>query len=366
MRCGSTRPPCPRIALAGKRLYVAGAGHFVSPSFKYRDGGSSGVFANPGTGDGGDGGDLAFIPQLFLVGSIGGGLWMGVAQNGPFGLKTEYDYGWRGRFVALKSQSRAVNLNPALAYEVSPGFSVGLGVNFQRFKVQLVRDAGPAGISDIDAGDSTIGWNAGIMLKPGAKTRVGLSYRSRMEYELGGTATFTGNPLANRSVNAAITLPESASFSVVTELTKQWEIMADATWTRWSRLQTINVVPTTPLLGPQAALLPPLVFNWDNSMRVGIVLSYQPNETWKFRTGIAYDPTPTKDATRTPQLPDQDRTFVSVGARYDTKTLGRIDVSFMHQFIRDARVNVSSPASTLSGTFKNRADILSIQHSIAF
>ena len=41
-------------------------------------------------------------PQLFL----------GFGMGTLFGLKTDYDAGWVGRFYALKSDLKTVNLNP--------------------------------------------------------------------------------------------------------------------------------------------------------------------------------------------------------------------------------------------------------------
>ena len=352
----------------GSGLHLVMAGHRIRPSFKYHDTGSTGAFAAPGTGDGGDGGHAVYVPQAFLVRSTGGDWWIGVAQNGPFGLETEYDSGWRGRLIAVKSESRAINLNPAVGYRVSPSWSVGLGLNLQRFDVKLERETGIAGRSKIDADDYAFGWNAGLMFKPDEHTRIGLAYRSRMGYKLEGTATFSASSSVNRDITAFVTLPESASLSVFSQLSSRWAVMADATWTRWNRLQIVAITPSIPLpasLGP--VLLPALAFEWSNTVRVGAGVTYSPGNAWKLRAGIAYDPTPSNDATRTPQLPDQDRTFVSAGAQYNLGTLGKVDIAYMHQFVKDARVNVvRPPAGTLSGTFKNKVDIISIQHSITF
>ena len=39
----------------------------------------------------------------------------GLGVNAPFGLKTDYDDGWIGRYQALKSQIKTINVNPALS-----------------------------------------------------------------------------------------------------------------------------------------------------------------------------------------------------------------------------------------------------------
>src|SRR5262245_28059947 len=42
--------------------HAAIAAHALKPSFKFQNQASSGAFAAPGTGDGGDGGNWAFVP----------------------------------------------------------------------------------------------------------------------------------------------------------------------------------------------------------------------------------------------------------------------------------------------------------------
>src|SRR5688572_2792336 len=54
--------PAAMTALPGG-MHVTGALHFVKPSFKFNNTGSTGAFALPGTGEGGDAGDWAYIPN---------------------------------------------------------------------------------------------------------------------------------------------------------------------------------------------------------------------------------------------------------------------------------------------------------------
>ena len=57
---------------------VSAAGHLIFPSADFRNGGSSGVFAAPGTGEGGEGIGTALIPNLYLTTAI--------TENLRFGL----------------------------------------------------------------------------------------------------------------------------------------------------------------------------------------------------------------------------------------------------------------------------------------
>src|SRR5215203_1039898 len=84
--------PAGMSVLAG-RTNVAVSAQILKPSFKFENTGST---LPPGTGEGGDGGDWTYIPQGFVTHKLNDKLSIGAAFNTPFGLKTEYNAGWRG------------------------------------------------------------------------------------------------------------------------------------------------------------------------------------------------------------------------------------------------------------------------------
>ena len=364
--------PAAMMALpAGKQFTVAG--HFLKPSFKFSNTGSTGLFAAPGTGEGGDGGDWALVPNAFYTMDINPKLRFGVAVNVPFGLKTEYDAGWRGQATALKSEIKTLNVNPSLAYRLSDTVSVGGGVSVQKFDTELSRFTGSAALGNVtlNADDVGYGFNLGLLVQATPGTRFGVSYRSSIKYDLDGTAVFSGpaGGAFNSSVSADLTVPESASFSVLSAINPKWEAMADITWTRWSRLQQLNVMRTTASAGGAAGTrLTSIAFNWSDSWRFGIGANYRMNEQTKFRFGLAVDKTPTNDATRTPRLPDEQRTWAAVGVQYRVSKAGVLDVGYAHEFMHDAAVNASEAGlpGALVGKFKDQADIISIQYSHSF
>lgn len=352
---------------AGKHAAIAG--HAVKPSFKFRNGASSGAFAAPGSGEGGDGGDWALVPQAFFATDLGGGLALGAAFNVPFGLKTHYDGGWRGQLSALKSEIKTYNLNAALSYTISSSFAVGAGVSWQKLDAELSNSAGAAGTARVEADDASWGVNVGVMYSPSAATRIGAHYRSSIDYRLEGSVSFSGNPAGNGSAAADLRVPESVSLSFFTAVSPSWDVMGDVTWTRWSRLQRLNIVRTS--LAP-GAVLSTLTLRWDDTWRVSVGANYKPNADWKLRFGLAYDPTPTNDVDRTPRLPDQDRFWVAAGAQYRLSKTSTLDFGYAHEFLRDASVNVPVPgfascaAGCLNGKFDNKADIFSVQLNLAF
>ncbi|MBI4190838.1 MAG: outer membrane protein transport protein [Betaproteobacteria bacterium] len=354
---------------AGKQVTLAG--HLLKPSFKYQDQGSTGAFAAPGTGNGGDGGDWALVPNGFFTMEVNPQLRFGVALNVPFGLKTEYDSGWRGQLTALKSEIKTININPSVAYKVNNHVSIGAGISVQKIEAELTNlGLGPLGISKLEADDVGYGFNVGIMVQATPSTRIGATYRSTIKYDLEGSATFSALPAANAQVKADFKVPDSASLSIFSVVSPKWEVMADVTWTGWSSVQRLNVTCASvsavcPAVG---GTLTALSFNWKDTLRFGVGANYKLNNQTKLRFGLAFDETPTNDVDRTPRLPDQDRTWIAFGVQYKPSKAGVLEMGYAHEFIRDARVSTSVPPApgALNGSFENRADILSIQYSHSF
>jgi len=351
--------PALMTLLPGKQ--VAGALHVLKPSFKFENTAST---SPVGTGEGGDGGDWAYVPNAFFTMVINPKLSFGVALNVPFGLKTEYDAGWRGQVAALKSEIKTVNINPSVAYKVSDTVSIGFGVSVQTIEAELTTFADAAGISTLSADDKGHGYNLGIMVQASPSTRIGAHYRSAIKYELEGTATFSANPAGNGNVRAELEVPESLSLSIFHAL-GDWELLGDLTWTGWSSIPELRVIRTSgPLSGQTLQALP---FNWKDTWRYAAGANYKVNNQTKVRFGAALDKTPTNDVDRTPKLPDQDRTWLAFGVQYKPSKTSILDVGYAHEFIKDASVNNSQGAlGQLTGTFKNKADIFSIQYSQSF
>ena len=361
---------------------VVVVGHAISLSAKF-----SGTATNPGllgggaaTGDtGGDAGGVAFVPNAYFVMPIGEKLNFGIGVSAPFGLKTEYDNTWVGRFQGIKSDLKTININPALSYKVSDSLALGIGLDYQKLDAELtnavVLGAAAEGRVNLSADDDAWGWNVGVLFNVTPATRIGASYRSEIDYNLKGTTTVTNAAgavvsAASGATNAYITLPAMLSLSVSHQLNEAWEILGDVTFTKWSTIQTVNVVNST--TGANRDIL---ALNFDNSYRVSIGANYKHSEALTLKGGIAYDQTPVQDQYRTVRLPDNDRTWLAVGAKYKVTKSAAIDAGYAHLFISNASINntrgqLGLPANlgstTVTGSYEGSVDILSIQYTQSF
>ena len=354
--------PAALMALpAGREAVVSG--HIVRPSFKFTDNGST-VPGGLGMGNGSDGGKLAFIPNAFYKMDISPQLRFGFAVNVPFGLSTDYAPGWQGQTVALESAIKTINLNPSLGYKVSDTLSIGGGVSVQKIDAKLSRftGAGASGNVTLAADDIGYGFNFGLLMQMTPSTRIGLAYRSSIDYKLEGTAIFTGTSAAalNGNVNAKLKVPDSTSLSVFSTMGGRVEVMADLTYTGWSSVKSLDVYRAS------GALLSSDAYNWKDTLRVGVGANYKLDPNTKLRFGLAFDPTPSNDVNRTARLPDQDCTWLALGVQYKMSQSGTMDVGYAHEFVKDATVNNAAAAGRLIGTFNVKADILSVQYSHRF
>lgn len=368
---------------------AAVAAHVINVSSKF-----SGTATNPAAlgggaasgGTGGDAGDTAFVPNLYLVKPFGERLHFGLGVNAPFGLVTEYDSNWIGRFQGIKSELATVNINPSVSYKVTDVFSIGAGVNYQRANAELtnavVLGPGSSGNTKLEADDAAWGWNIGAIFQVTPATRIGVAYRSEIDYTLEGdvtTTTSTGAVVAAASgpSRADVTFPDTLSISLAHAVSDRLQLLADVTRTGWSSIKQVRVINTT-----NGTLREVFGFDFDDTSRYSIGANYRWSDTWTVKAGLAVDETPVRNATtRTVRLPDSDRTWISFGGQRMIGKNGRLDLGYSHLFIDDTDINntrsqqapgLTTPtpapgtATTVTGTYKASVDIFSIQYTHNF
>jgi len=395
-------------------MQVVAAANVICPSAKFRDGGSQPAALQPLGGTGGDAGDCAVVPNLYLGVPFTDKWSFGLGINAPFGLKTEYDTGWIGRFQAVKSEVETYNINPAISWEPTKDLTVGAGVSYQHLKATLTNQVNYAGLfaqgvgnvvagglvppsaaptliasaaglesgASVTGNDNAWGWNVGILWQATPQTRVGAAYRSSMKYNVEGTVSFS-NPTAtgplpptlapvgalivngvnaqlfDGGANLSIKLPETANLSIFHQFDNNWDLMADLEYTGWSSIQQLQVVRST------GTVLSTTPENFRNAWRVSAGANYRYTDQWIFRGGVAWDQTPVRDAERTPRLPDDDRTWLALGAQYKFNQNWAVDLAYAYIFVSNASIsqNEGSTASNgfINGSYRSNVNIVGLQ-----
>lgn len=342
--------------------------------------------ANPG-----DAGQDAIVPSGYAMMSINPDLKVGIAITVPWGLATDYPSNWVGRYHAVESELRTINVQPTVSYRINPMITVGGGLQMQYAKATLSQMTDAATLvrrrtglaltpGSMDAyarlnGDD-IGWGAvaGVMIEPAKGTRIGLSYRSAVKHDIEGDIQFSGLPAAFRTAlpssnaSAKVVTPEIASLGAYHELNDRWAVMADVSWTNWSRFRELRVNFENPNLTPSVT-----EEKWRDAWFFAVGASYKPMDNLTLRVGAAYDQSPTPDADRTPRIPDEERYWLSAGASVKFNDMLTVDVSYAHLFVPDASLNQvdtltgpNAARGNLSGTYKNHVDLVGIQAKLSF
>ncbi|MBL8399382.1 MAG: outer membrane protein transport protein [Candidatus Accumulibacter sp.] len=370
---------------------VSGGLTLVRPSFKFTDQGSSvGVLGT--AGNGGDAGGVAAIPNGYLSWGLSKDLFLGFGIGAPFGLATKYDSPWKGSAQSDEFDIRTINLNPSIAYRINDKVSIGGGLNWQRIQADYYRQVGVAspGLAGLKAhlkiDDDAWGWNVGALFTLSPATRIGVSYRSTILYHTSGSSTLSSNgtPAANgtmaalvaggaqSNVKADLKVPDTFVLSVAQRLSDRWEMLGDLSWTGWSSIKTIHIVRTS---GPQnGAPVQDLDADFRNTYRVALGANYALSDAWKLMFGIAYDQSPVKnDNTRLVSLPDNNRTWFTLGAQWKPAKDHTLELGAAYLHIPTTRINnnqtTANPLTnrgTVIGEYDSSVWILSAQYSLAF
>jgi long-chain fatty acid transport protein len=371
--------PAGLTQLPGMQAVVAGAGIGVQTQFSGTASQTPPTGIPLGTNDGGNAGGWAFVPSLYFSAPIGDRWAVGLGVGAPFGLKTEYESNWMGRFLGIKSELTTINVNPSVAFKVNDSISLGAGVNWQKADATLSSAVilGPAtqGVNELEADDDAWGWNVGALFKLGSDMRVGISYRSALDYTLNGNVTTTTSSGATVAAGtfpaqADIKFPDMALLSVVQQFGEKWQLLGDLQYTNWSTIGTINVVNTN-----NGATRDQLRFDFDNAWRIALGANYFSSEKWTFRGGLAWDQSPVNDQNRTVRLPDNDRYWISLGAQYKFGKGGALDFGYSHLFIQSPDINQSKQqvlpgpltvTNNVTGSYDNSVDIIGVQLTWTF
>jgi long-chain fatty acid transport protein len=343
----------------------------VRPSSKFTNDGSTSTLgpAILGTDNGGDAGDWAYLPALYYVHVLSPSWAVGLGVNAPFGLKTEYDQNWIGRFQAIRSELITLAFTPVVSYRIVDGLSVGVGFRAQYADAELrtavdPRDPTGAQQSLVRGDDWGFGVSAGVLWQVTAATRVGVAYQSQIKHTIEGDLT---TALGVTPIRAEVTLPDVVTLSAVHQLTPRWELLADVAWTNWSKFERLEVVSRS-----TGTVLSSSPQNWHDTWRVALGVTYKAGDRVKLRAGTAYDETPVPDRFRSARIPDESRVWLAAGLQYRVMASGTVDIGYAHLFVQDPSINRTEPigatgqTTTLRGEYENRVDIIGIQFSYTF
>jgi len=399
--------PAAMMRYDGNQLQVGLTG--IAPNSKFSDGaasrsgGAGPISGSPSTGNIAS---SAVIPTLYGMWTVNPDLKLGISVNVPFGLTTNYDSGWMGRYQALKSHLETLDIAPSVAYRMDKKWSVGFAFVARRAKAELSQgldfgyqadaaiaaQVGPGNITisnpgivtpgaadgsvDINGSSWAYGYRLGLLYESSEKLHFGFGYQSEIKETIKGTATFNVPPTvaqglgalaglpanqnpwaqgtlaalgagfaaqtANGSASALLVLPATMSVGMIYDVSPTFSVAAELSQTKWSAFKELRVKFSNSAAQPDSVITE----NWKDALFMAVGATCHPAGPWTYRAGLALDKTPVPDSTRNPRIPDADRTWVSGGVGYQfTKAFG-VDAGYSHLFCKDSTINLQGGNNT--------------------
>ncbi|QFU25129.1 outer membrane protein transport protein [Shewanella eurypsychrophilus] len=311
----------------------------------------------------------ALVPNFYFSSQLNENWTWGLAVNSNYGLATEVPTTHSAAIFGNETSVTTVEFNPNIAYRFNDAFSVGAGIRvvygegsigatapgwIDSLKahpalpeeIAAALPAGGTSLKSMEGDDIAMGWKVGASWQINPVHRLGLAYHSGVELELDGSASgllYTGGQDVDIEGNLPLELPAFAELASYHQLSDKFAMHASVNWTQWSVFdELVAYFPgdVKPVGGLESDLVKEE--NFKDNWRFALGSTYQLNNEWLLRTGVAYDMTAVDDEYRTMTIPDSDRLWFSVGAGYQASE--NLTFDFAVTYIKaygDAPINES-------------------------
>jgi long-chain fatty acid transport protein len=350
-------------------------------------------------GNGGNNGKQVAIPNVYVATDLAPQLRLGLAVTSLYGLGSKWESDWIGRYYAQSSQLVTYDIMPTLSYRPIPTLSLGIApiIQYAQAKSTTAIDfgtidqallggsaGGHPGRSDGSIGTRTEAWGIGMQLgllfEPLPGSRIGAAYRSQIRQTLTGDANYnTGGPVGDAiaaatgafrsgKIQLGLNLPATATIGISQQLNQAITLMADLQWMGWHALKDLTISSANPLQPPATTPL-----NWNDSWFLAVGTRYRLSDSLALRAGAAYDQSPARNSTRTPQVPDANSYWVSTGIEWRVSPTLTVDAAYGHIFVTSGQATLSAaaPANALRGNLSGNlsgsgVDYLALQFASRF
>ncbi|MDB6096919.1 MAG: long-chain fatty acid transporter [Francisellaceae bacterium] len=308
----------------------------------------------------------AVVPAFHYAQQLNDKVALGLTLNSPFGLETKYADTTVARYAATRSEIRTLNISPSIAFKIDEHTSVGVGADALQLRAWLNAAIGNGTIA-LDGYQNNYakrwgyGWHAGV-LSEFQNTKIGLAYRSQIKIKAQGSRHQKRNAFAAetvQSLKSTIKLPDMATFSVYQDLNSEWAMTADLQWTHWAKFKqlVLNISDATQTITNE---------QFKNAYRASLGALYKWDNEWTLKAGLSLDKTPVRAQYRTARLPDSDRIWLALGARYQVNEEVALDFGYAHLFFKKASLADRGPTVPhypiqLNGKYKTSANLIGIQ-----
>lgn len=331
--------------------------------------------------------------HFFLASRPNKGKWaVGFGVTTPFGLVTEWDEKFDGRFSSRRSDLRTFIWNMNVARDLGNGFSVALGVdyldasikdfsrNLSLLSLPVPSFAEP--LTNLTGTGHDYGWNAALHWSNG-RWSAGAMYRSEFSVDIEGNLTFHGVPnytfpsppfppgvtlksqLRATGGSAVLNLPATYGAGVACKVNDNLELEFDIHGLSWSRFEKLEVKVSSPtlLVGDTTA-----IEDWKDTISYRLGGSYNVALNHQLRFGIYAENSAIPTERLRPSIPDADRMGYTLG--YGTK-IGKVQLDAYYLFIKldeatTTFADFANDPSVPAGTYDSSISLFGVTASFKF
>lgn len=365
---------------------------------------------------------VEFPPHLFWGRHDTGSRWgLGLGAYVPYGLTSQWAPDFPGRFSASKAGIQTVYVQPTVAYQVTPAWSVGFGaiVGHSALELEQSVDLSEQELTGTQftfanlgiprrtefarlaaKGDAWgYGFTVGVHGRLNDDWQFGARYLSQVDFEYEGDAAFTpvvtglvfptsipgtpftagmpvdavvagsfaaGQALGPQTVSTEISHPAQAQFGFTYSGLARTMLTAEYVWLGWKAFGELPV-------NLSAAGERVLIEDYNNSSAIRLAAERRLDNGWALRLGGTAAASAAPPETVTPLLPEQDRYTLNLGAGIPLTSRWTVDAAYAYvgtfgsRGRIDERTSRSQTAADLNtGFYRLSANILSVSLSATY
>ncbi len=316
--------------------------------------------------------DGVFTPSTFyLTHAFSGGFSAGLGVFNPFGLGTDWGGAWPGRYVATNSKIVSYNINPVVAYRVTPFLSVAAGLDVILLDATLENGI-YTGLGDVKqkfTGDGTgVGYNVGVFVDAGGGLTFGASYRSEVRIGIDGNADFSVPSSALDGVfpdtggKTFLKLPQQVFAGVAFRPNERVVLEAGMRWEDWSSFRRLRITLDQPVAGASSATYPR---NWHSTFAVNAGGKFRVNDSLAVMAGYLYGWNPVPDSTFEPAIPDSDTHLFCLGGELRMARM-TVALGYAYQLQKERTKHTNMYGSLANGSYDSSLHLLAVSLGYRF